>query len=99
MIEKQIAALEVAINKLEEKIDSDDFQDHYDNLKVMEETTEMDIDSLPYDTATDSMIDKFDSYRKRFLKCKKQIKRLENEHDLDAGDDSSWMFDEEENDF
>ncbi len=98
MYEQIISDLEKIISDLEERLDNDDsfvdsdeFHEKYEAIKNRE--TEIDSQLPTFDEKmTKKQWAKFEFLRTRFDKCQKQIKKIEDEYDLDAGNDSAWMF-------
>lgn len=104
MIKENITDLENAIKIVEEKLEDDDsgefiesdaFREIYARLKKLEDRMDGQIESLPYDTAHEKRFDEFDDLRESFEKCKKRIKKIEDNTDSNNGNDNSGMFDDD----
>ena len=101
MIEQIISAFGKAISELEERLesdesfgDSDEFREKYDTLKVQEEQISSRLQVYD-ESMSEKSQDKVDSLRSKFIQDQKRMKKIENQTDVDAGADGSWMADDD----
>jgi hypothetical protein len=101
MSDRDLSDLERLIVELEEKLESDEEYSSSDEFEkkyqiiIEKETILDDIIVSPPNSASEKQFDRYDQLRRHFQSCRARIRRIEDDTDINTGNDDSWMSDDD----